>query len=192
MLLTGGAGTKTERLLVLFGNHLFAVDPLTFTKPTAIVLPDPHPMERVQSSVPAKADMQQGPPVQPRELPPAPPGDMNNQSGGPGAQPGQSFRGGPGWFPAPPPSGFGPGMPPPFPPPPMPQEAFRGPDAGLGGGIMPMPPGMMSGPAGPPTPQIEVKGQKLYIMRGPHLVAVDYLTGDIKTIDVMEKPKVGK
>jgi hypothetical protein len=190
--LTAGSGTKSERLLVLLGNRLFVVDPVTFTKPTAIVLPDPHPEEKSQSPVSAKATAQPGHPGHPGELPPPLPGEMDNPPMGPGAHPGQSFQGGPGGSSGPQPMGFGSGMPPPFPPPPMPQGAFRCPNVGFGGGAMPMPPGMMQGPAGPSTRQIEVKGQKHYMMRGPQLVAVDYLTGDIKTLDVMEQTKAGK
>ncbi len=80
-----------------------------------------------------------------------------------------------------------------FPPPPMGNGAFPGPAFGPGMHMMrPDAAGFhgMTGPAG--LPQVEVKGQKLFLLQGPRLLVIDYVSGEIKTIDLREPLIPGK
>jgi hypothetical protein len=80
--------------------------------------------------------------------------------------------------------GFGEQAPPP--PPPMGLGEPGGHAFRPGAGQMPAP------PLGPPMPQVEVKGSKLFLIQGRRLLVIDYQNGDVKTVALPEQPKAEK
>lgn len=76
----------------------------------------------------------------------------------------------------------------PMPPPHMRGRSFgRGfePGAGPFGSYAMLPPF-------PPMPQVEIKGQRLFILQHGKLLTIDYQTGDVKTIPLQDLAKAEK
>jgi hypothetical protein len=180
MLIPAGGNGKPETLLVLLANRLFVINPAVFAKPKPILLPEP----QVPGQSPArgtstgnKETVQQTPP-EGLAGPPMPPHELM----GPGAGPGF----GPGFGPQPPAEG-GPGMGPMHPP------FMRGHDFGRGFGPGTGPFGSYAAlPPFPPMPQVELKGQKLFILQHGKLLTIDYQTGDVKTTPLQDLAKAEK
>lgn len=180
MLIPAGGNGKPETLLVLLANRLFVINPAAFTKPKPIILPEPQVPGQSparETSTGNKETGQQTPPEGPVG-PPMPPGEfMGPDPGRPGF--------GPGFGPQPPSGGrpaMGP-MQPPF----MRGHDGRGfgPGAGPFGSFAALPP--FSHP-----PQVEIKGQKLFILQHGKLLTIDYQTGDVKTIPLQDLAKAEK
>lgn len=182
LLIAAGGSGKPETLLVLMGKRLFVVNPATFSKPTVIAIPEPSAPQKPDAK--AATGSAAGQPPAPAgadnsSAPPAPPMGAPGQNLGPG--PGQPFGQQPGMSMGP---GAGPMMQPMAPGGPG-MRGF-GPGAGPMSAMMPMMASM------PPMPHFELKGTTLFLMHGRTLWAIDYQSGDVKTIALPEPAKTEK